>query len=136
VNHLNNSGNPIAGCLGSIISVGVIFASLNVALYACQEEAAKEFKQPYQEKKELLENLRKQLSVCTKELSLFKAQAVDNALPPNIYDRYKDTLELCNKNVREHNLLVPQVNELSRKVNQRIYILPIPGRSGESVHSR
>jgi hypothetical protein len=131
---MNSTATPIAGCLGSLIGTGVLFIGLNMALYSCQEEKAREYNQPYQEKKDRLAKLSKQISICKKELSGFKEQSVNNMLPPNIYDNYKDTLDLCKKNIREHNLLVPEVNKLGRKVNSRIYILPMPRRSGASVH--
>jgi hypothetical protein len=126
----------LKGCLGRIIVIGILFGGLNLLLYTCQEKNVEQYMPLYEEKKIQLESLRNRISSCKKDISKFKAQATDNTLPSNVFRQYKRTLVKCNQTVRDYNALVPKVNELSKKVNHNTYILPVPRRGMNSVHTK
>ncbi len=110
----------------SVASIGVVLLLLNGILWACQEVASSESKAEFTAKKNKLEALKAQVEGCQSHLDSYKYLATDNALDSKAYDSYKSDLAKCNGVIDEYNQLVPVVNELNKKANSRIYLVPIP----------
>ncbi len=110
----------------SVASIGAVLLLLNGILWACQEVTSSESKAEFTAKKDKLEALKAQVEGCQSDLDSYKYLATDNTLDSKTYDSYKSDLAKCNGVIDEYNQLVPVVNELNKKANRRIYLIPIP----------
>jgi len=125
-NNRDQADNPIVNTLIGLASIGVVFVVLNGILWACQEVTSGSSKAEFIEKKAQLDALNSELESCQERIASYKSIAIGNTLDSQNYDSYKSDLANCNSLVDQYNELVPKVNELNRKANNKIYLLPIP----------
>lgn len=125
-NNSSQRDNPVVKAFIGLASIGIVFLVLNGILWACQEATSGESKAEFMEKKAKLDALSSEVESCQASLDTYKSMAVGNALDSENYDSYKSDLASCNGLVDQYNQLVPEVNELNRRANNKIYLLPIP----------
>jgi hypothetical protein len=125
-NNSSQPDNPVVNALIGLASIGIVFLVLNGILWGCQEVTSGNSKAEFMEKKEKLDALNSEVENCQARLDSYKSMAVGNALDSENYASYKSDLARCNDLVVQYNQLVPAVNELNRRANNKIYLLPIP----------
>jgi len=125
-NNRDQAENPIVNAVIGLASIGVVFLVLNGILWACQEVTSGSSKAEFIEKKTQLDALKSEVESCQENISYYKSIAIGNTLDSQDYDSYKSDLANCNSLVDQYNELVPKVNELNRKTNNKVYLLPIP----------